>query len=217
MELLTLSSLSGKVLPEPSHRVTDNCPVWAGRTSSHGLVSWLFCHFPCFSTQNLTLHTNVQTDTQLLWYYSTSPTMEGVPPQQWCLVFFIVHKFDPQPSITKNHLIPSQPHHLESDRFYGHVRISTTFLTAELIHHKVTSCWWSFGFYGQNFFNLCKYYIEFYTNMEHIQHTMNILNVFNLYIYRIYTLYADHISCNYIYNIWNRWSPYIFNLYTDIE
>lgn len=61
-------------------------------------------------------NTNVQTDTQLLWYYFASSTMEGAPAQQWCLVIFITHKFGPKPSSTKNDSIHSQPHHLESDR-----------------------------------------------------------------------------------------------------
>lgn len=61
MELFTPSALPGKVPPEPSHGVTGSHPTWASSTPSHCLISRLFCYFPCFSTQNLTLHTNTQT------------------------------------------------------------------------------------------------------------------------------------------------------------
>lgn len=185
----------GKVLPEPGHRVTDTHPVWASRTSTHGLIPWLFCHFPCFSTQNLTLHTNVQTDTQLLWYYFALPPCRGLlfSSDAW----WFLSPINSTHSLPSTKITGSTANLTHLQKWY--TWISTTFLKARFLHHKVTSYWWSSGFYGQNPFNLCNYNIEFYTNMEHIQYTMNILNIFNLCIYRIYTLYVDCILHNYIY------------------
>lgn len=110
MELFTPSALPRKVPPEPSHGVTSSRPAWATSTPSYSLIPQLFCYFPCFSTQNLTLHTNVQTDTQPLQYYFASPAMEGAPPQQRCPAIFSIYKFDPPVSVTKNHQIRSQLH-----------------------------------------------------------------------------------------------------------
>jgi len=137
MELFTPSALPGKVLPEPSHGVSGSRPVGASRTPSHGLISQLFSYIPCFFTQTLPLHTNVQTNTQPLQYYFARPTVEGAPPRWQCPAIFRIYEFNPPVSITKNHRIWSQLSQVVKAK---DVSTFTTFATPEFLQCKV-SCY----------------------------------------------------------------------------
>lgn len=208
MELFTPSALPRKVPPEPSHGVTSSRPAWATSTPSHGLIPQLFCYFPCFSTQNLTLHTNVQTDTQPFQYYFASPAMEGAPLGSDARQFLAE-------SINSTHQFLSPKISGSGANFtcckskgcVNFHHLPNTWVSPMQRQLLLLPFWW---LYQRNLFNLYMYVIYNYID--------NIFNLHN-YIYNIfiiYLIYPTYYIWLHIFNILNIFEIYICSTYTYI-